>query len=56
MADRSSTTPRPIADNSTNWPSLAALLAPAADCDCQVLAMTITERMTRDSQARPLKR
>ena len=34
------TPPRP-ADNAAGWPALAALLAPGAGCDCQVLAVTL---------------
>lgn len=45
MTDKAAPPPsRRIADNSANWPALAALLAPAPDCDCQVLAMAITDQ------------
>ena len=32
-----------LADNSDRWPALAAMLAPAAGCDCQMLAVMLAE-------------
>lgn len=31
------------ADNSNSWPALAAMLAPSAGCDCQMLAIVIAD-------------
>lgn len=33
------------ADNSNGWPALATMLAPAAGCDCQVLALMIADQV-----------
>jgi hypothetical protein len=38
--------PRPRwADNSNSWPALAAMLAPGAGCDCQMLAIVIADSL-----------
>lgn len=37
--------PRRIADNQAAWPSLSHLLAAGAGCDCQMLAISIADRL-----------
>ncbi len=38
--------PRPRwADNGNSWPALAAMLAPGAGCDCQMLAIVIADNL-----------
>ncbi len=44
MAINPPANPRPRwADNSNSWPALAAMLAPGAGCDCQMLAIMIAD-------------
>lgn len=38
---------RRLADNSHNWPGLAAVLAPAAGGECQMLGLAIAEACGR---------
>ena len=50
--------PRPIpatpARNNKAWPELAHLLASAAGCDCQMLALSLAEREVPPTKAAPL--
>lgn len=46
------TPPRP-AESEAAWPALAALLAPAAGCDCQMLAVKIAEKLDARATIEP---
>jgi len=50
MAD---TRPPRIAENRNAWPALARLLAPAAGCDCQMLAVSLMMRMEETAKPAP---
>lgn len=39
------------ADNSARWPGLAALLAPSAGCDCQLVALLISDEIDAQKAA-----
>ncbi|WP_404711326.1 hypothetical protein [Sphingomonas sp. MMS24-J13] len=41
------------ADNSNSWPALAAMLAPSAGCDCQMLAIMIADSFELASKDMP---
>ena len=56
VSDPRPTPPRP-AENAAGWPALAAMLAPGAGCDCQMLAVTLAlgldARQPRDRPVAP---
>ena len=41
------------ADNSHGWPALAAMMAPSAGCDCQMLALVIADSMETARETDP---
>ena len=52
MAMKAPPEPGPkLADNSDRWPALAAMLAPAAGCDCQMLAVMLADGERGDDPA-----
>lgn len=54
MATNLPADPRPRwADNSNSWPALAAMLAPGAGCDCQMLAIVIADSLALASKDVP---